>query len=89
MIQNEKSDDTWSDFFDYLKERGLKGTELVTSDALKGLFSAIRKSFTMTSWQRCQVHFLRNIFTTIPKKNSKPFREAVKGIIKFSDINLA
>ncbi|MGQ4819833.1 transposase, partial [Enterococcus faecium] len=40
-------------------------------------------------WQTCQVHFLRNIFTTIPKKNSKSLREAVKGIFKFTDINLA
>lgn len=63
--------------------------QLVISDAHKGLVSAIRKSFTNVSWQRCQVHFLRNIFTTIPKKNSKSFREAVKGIFKFTDINLA
>jgi len=78
MIQNEESDDTWSIFFDYLKERGLQGTELIISDAHKGLVSAIRRSFTNASWQRCQVHFLRNIFSSIPKKNSKPFREAVK-----------
>lgn len=45
--------------------------------------------FTNVSWQRCQVHFLRNIFATVPKKNSKPFREAVKAIFKFSDIKLA
>ncbi|WP_231476954.1 transposase, partial [Enterococcus faecium] len=38
---------------------------------------------------RCQVHFLRNIFSSIPKKNSKPFREAVKAIFKFTDIELA
>ncbi|MFB5366597.1 IS256 family transposase [Enterococcus faecium] len=61
MIQNEESDDTWSIFFEYLKERGLKGTELIISDAHKGLVSAIRKSFTNASWQRCQVHFLRNM----------------------------
>ncbi|MGO4943117.1 IS256 family transposase [Ruoffia tabacinasalis] len=89
MIQNEESDNTWSNFFEYLKERGLQGVELVISDAHKGLVSAIRKSFTNASWQRCQDHFLRNIFTTIPKKNSKPFREAVKAIFKFTDINLA
>ena len=89
MIQNEESDDTWSIFFDYLKERGLQGTELIISDAHKGLVSAIRKSFTNASWQRCQVHFLRNIFSSIPKKNSKPFREAVKAIFKFTDIELA
>ena len=89
MIQSGESEETWTTFFEYLKERGLQGTELVISDAHKGLVSAIRKSFTTVSWQRCQVHFLRNIFTTIPKKNSKSFREAVKGIFKFTDINLA
>lgn len=89
MIQNEESDDTWSIFFEYLKERGLQGTELIISDAHKGLVSAIRKSFTNASWQRCQVHFLRNIFSSIPKNNSKPFREAVKAIFKFTDIELA
>ena len=47
------------------------------SDAHKGLVSAIRQSFINASWQRCQVHFLRNILTSILKKNSKPFREAV------------
>ena len=73
--------------FEYLKERGLQGTELVISDAHKGLVSAIRKSFTNVSWQRCQVHFLRNIFTTIPKK-FKIFQKLLK-IFKFTDINLA
>ena len=51
--------------------------------------SAIGKSFTNASWQRCQVHFLRNIFSSIPKKNSKAFREAVKALFKFTDIELA
>src|SRR5699024_3805757 len=89
MIQNEESDETWSTFFEYLTERGLQGTELIISDAHKGLVSAIRKAFTNASWQRCQVHFLRNIFSSIPKKNSKAFREAVKTIFKFTDIELA
>ena len=59
------------------------------SDAHKGLVSAIRQSFINASWQRCQVHFLRNILTSILKKNSKPFRETVKSIFKYTDINLA
>lgn len=58
------------------------------SDARKGLVSAIRQSFINASWQRCQVHFLRNILTSILKKNSKPFRVAVKTIFKYTDINL-
>ena len=59
------------------------------SDAHAGLVTAIRKSFAGISWQRCQVHFLRNILTTVPKKESKPFREALKAIFRFTDIRLA
>lgn len=89
MIQNEESDYTWTTFFEYLKERGLQGTKLIISDAHKGLVSAIRQSFTNASWQRCQVHFLRNISKTVPKKNAKPFREAVKTIFRLTDIDRA
>ena len=89
MIQSKESEDTWSTFFEYLKERGLQGTELIISDAHNGLVSAIRKSFANASWQRCQVHFLRNVLSSIPKKNLKTFRESVKAIFKFTDIELA
>lgn len=89
MIQNGESDESWSLFFDYLKNRGLHGTQLVISDAHAGLVSAIRKSFAGVSWQRCQIHFMRNILSSIPKKDSKAFREALKTIFRFSDIDLA
>ena len=59
------------------------------SDTHKGLVSAIRQLFLNASWQSCQIHFLRNILTSILKKNSKPFRETVKSIFKYTDINLA
>lgn len=89
MIQNGESEETWSLFFDYLKQRGLNGTKLVISDAHAGLVSSIRKSFAGVSWQRCQVHFMRNILSSVPKKDSKPFREAIKAIFRFTDIELA
>ena len=62
---------------------------MVISDAHKGLVKAIKKSFTNASWQRCQVHFMRNILNCIPKKDSKPFREEVKALFKFTDIETA
>lgn len=71
MIQGEESEDTWETFFEYLKDRNLTGLEMVVSDAHKGLVAAIRKSFTNVSWQRCQVHFLKNILSKIPKKIQK------------------
>lgn len=69
-----------------LKNRGQQDTELVVSVAHKGLVSAIRKSFANASWQRCQVHFLRIIFSFIPKKNSKTFKDSVKTVFRFIDI---
>lgn len=63
--------------------------KLVISDAHKGLVKAIRKRFTGVSWQRCQVHFLRNIFQSIPKKGSEGFREKVKLIFKLTSIDEA
>ncbi|PRY71241.1 mutator family transposase [Alkalibacterium olivapovliticus] len=89
MIQDKESDETWSLFFDYLKNRGLEGMEMVISDAHKALVKAIKKSFINASWQRCQVHFMRNILSCIPKKESKPFIEEVKALFKFTDIETA
>lgn len=80
LMQNGESESSWIKFFEYLKERGLNGTELVISDAHKGLVSAIRKAFTGASWQRCEVHFMRNILQVVPKKDSKQFREQLKAI---------
>lgn len=89
MIQDQESDETWTLFFDYLKTRGLEGVDMVISDAHKGLVNAIKKSFVNASWQRCQVHFMRNLLSCIPKKESKPFREAVKTLFKYTDIEMA
>jgi len=89
MIQNGESESSWSIFFEHLKERGLHGTELVISDAHPGLVSAIQKSFVGTSWQRCQVHFIRNIIEKVPRKDSKAFRESLKSIFRYTDIERA
>lgn len=89
MIQDGESEYSWKNFFEHLKNRGLNGTKLVISDSHKGLVSAIRESFTGVSWQRCQVHFMRNMFEHVPKKDSKPFREAVKNFFRYTDIELA
>jgi len=89
MIQGEESTDTWSTFFDSLKNRGLTGLKMVVSDAHKGLVAAAHQCFTNVSWQRCQVHFLRNVLSKVPKKNSKEFRESVKALFKLTNIELA
>lgn len=89
LITDSESEESWSFFFDYLKRRKLTGVKMIISDAHKGLVAAIRQSFPGVSWQRCQVHFLRNIFFNIPKKDTKAFREEIKAIFRLTDIETA
>ncbi len=62
MIQNGESEESWNTFFDYLKNRGLNGTQLVISDAHAGLMIAIRQSFTGATWQRVPSPFHAEYF---------------------------
>src|SRR5699024_4039232 len=79
-IDKEDSYDTWRNFISDLKGRGLTSPRLAISDAHKGLKKAIETEFLGTSWQRCVVHFKRNIVTVMPRKNSKDARHDLKMI---------
>ena len=88
-LSSSESEYSWSNFFEYLKSRGLSGLKMVISDAHKGLVKAIKETFVNVIWQRCQVHFLRNILSKAPKKNTEEFRTDIKALFKIQDINLA
>lgn len=55
----------WTDFLRTLTRRGLRGVKLVISDAHEGLKAAVRKVISAT-WQRCRVHFMRNVLVHAP-----------------------
>jgi putative transposase len=57
----------WRGFFQSLVGRGLQGVQLVISDAHAGLKQAIREVFGGAAWQRCRVHFMRNLLARVPK----------------------
>lgn len=88
-ISDGESDYSWSRFFNHLKERGLNGLKMVISDAHAGLVKAIKETFLNVSWQRCQVHFLRNILAKTPKKETKEFKEDIKALFRIQDIKIA
>ena len=67
-LYDSESDVEWESFFDDMKNRGLKGVELVISDGHKGIQAAVSKSFVGAAWQFCHVHFLRNLMKLIPKR---------------------
>ncbi|WP_316572138.1 IS256 family transposase [Neobacillus sp. YIM B06451] len=89
QVNHAESAENWSIFFDYLKSRGLQSPKLVISDAHSGLVKSIKQSFLGTSWQRCTVHFLRNIVEALPKKNTQEAREELKDIFKTSQLTVA
>ena len=57
----------WLEFLRQLVRRGLRGVQLVTSDAHEGLKQAIVQVLTGATWQCCRVHFMRNALSTVPK----------------------
>lgn len=66
--------------FRELQERGLMKPKLVTSDAHKGLVAAIGSCFVRTKWQRCKVHFMRNILANVSHKEKANFADRLKDI---------
>jgi putative transposase len=63
-----ESPHSWREFLLGLKQRGLRGVELVISDAHAGLKQSIGEVLSEAAWQRCYVHFLRNALDYLPRK---------------------
>ena len=81
-VDHVESYESWSRFFQHLKSRGFQSPKLVISDAHQGLQKAIQREFIGTSWQRCNVHFKRNIFDKLPKKDSTEIRFMIKRVFE-------
>jgi len=73
MLADSESEDSWSEMFAWLKERGLTGVEFIVSDCHTGLKAAAARHFQGAIWQRCQVHLMRNVWA----KANKRYREAL------------
>ena len=76
----EESRSSYGVLFQDLKDRGLATPKLIISDAHSGLVSATQESFPGASWQRCKVHFMRNILAYVPQKEKKSFASVIKEI---------
>ena len=69
----------WLDFLRSLEKRGLKGVQLVISDAHEGLKAAITQVFK-ASWQRCRVHFMRNALAHVSKAEHSMVSAAIRSV---------
>ena len=67
-LANRESLNSWKEFLEGLRRRGLKGVELVITDDHSGLKKAVAHILPEAAWQRCYVHFLRNALDHLPRK---------------------
>ena len=75
----------WIAFLRSLKARQLTGAQLVISDPHAGLKQAIVAVFIGASWQRCRVHFMRNVLAVVPKGNTEMVAAAIRTIFAQPD----
>lgn len=72
--------ESWRNFMRHLKERGLKGVRLFVTDKCLGLVEALGEFYPEARWQRCVVHFYRNVFSLVPTGKSKDVAAMLKAI---------
>jgi transposase-like protein len=72
--------ESWQKFLRHLKSRGLKGVKLFVSDKCLGLVESLIDFYPQAQWQRCVVHFYRNVFTVVPEGSVKEVAAMLKAI---------
>ena len=77
-MKEDKS--SWTNFLKWLKERGLSGTQLFVGDKCLGMLESVGEVFPDAKYQRCTVHFYRNIFSVTPRTKVKAVAAMLKAI---------
>src|SRR5262245_14603170 len=81
VMEGAKEDkDSWAGFLRWLKGRGLRGVRLFVSDRCLGLVESLADFYPEAAWQRCVVHFYRNVFTIVPQGKLKEVAAMLKAI---------
>lgn len=80
---------SWLSFLRQLKARDLKGVRLIISDKCLGLIEALGEVFPKAQWQRCTVHFYRNVFSLVPRGKIQEVAAMLKAIHSQEDYEAA
>jgi putative transposase len=90
IVEGAKEDRAgWSGFLRHLKERGLQGVRLIISDACMGLAESAAEFYPDAGWQRCTVHFYRNVFSHVPRPKMREVAAMLKAIHAAEDVHAA
>ena len=84
-VGDSENEGFWTSFLRSLKTRGLDGVKLVMSDAHTGLKKAIGTVFQSAGWQRCRVHFMRNVLAVVPKGSQEMVASIIRTIFAQPD----
>jgi putative transposase len=79
-VGDNETEEFWTEFLRGLRDRGLGGVQLVISDAHRGLTNAISAVLHGVSWQRCRVHFMRNVLAKVSKGQAEMVGATVRTI---------
>jgi putative transposase len=84
-VGDTENETFWTEFLRSLRSRGLDGVKLVISDAHTGLKKAIGTVFQGAAWQRCRVHFMRNVLAVVPKASGEMVASIIRTIFAQPD----
>jgi putative transposase len=79
-VGDSETEQFWTQFLRRLRDRGLSGVQLVVSDAHRGLRTAIATVLQGAAWQRCRVHFMRNVLARVRKGDADMVAAAIRTI---------
>lgn len=79
-VGDSESEATWGEMFRRLKDRGLNGLELIVSDAHGGIRAAMARHFQGVAWQRCRVHFMRELMRKVSYKAVGELVKDLRGV---------
>lgn len=85
-LADVESEDTWTEVFRELKQRGVQGVQWLVSDGHAGIRAAVRTQFTGVAWQRCWTHFMRNALNKVGHKHKDAFAKQLIAARKFDDV---
>lgn len=84
-VGDSESEECWGGLFRDLKDRGLRGVKLMVSDAHRGIRAALGRHFQGVAWQRCRVHFKRELFAKASYKAAKELAKDVAAVFAGGD----
>ena len=88
-LADVESEDTWTEVFRELRQRGVTGVELVVSDGHQGIQAAVTTQWPQATWQRCWTHFQRNALAKVGQKHKKALADELRSARKIEDVRIS